>query len=110
MTINEYQCMAARTINRNNEPQEKEQHALMGMCSEVGELQAVYQKIYQGHPFDLHHAMSELGDLMWFAAEWCTSQGISLETVAEMNIEKLRKRYPEGFDEERSRVREEGDI
>lgn len=110
MTLNEYQTRAARTINHANSPAEMEMHALHGMCGEIGELQSLYQKMYQGHQFDKVHAMKELGDLMWFIAEYCTACGFTLEEVAKANIEKLKARYPEGFETDKSLHRKEGDI
>lgn len=110
MRMNEYQKLAARTINRKNSPADIEMHALHGMCSEIGELHSLYQKMYQGHQFDKDHAKKELGDLLWFIAEYCTACCIPLEDVAQTNIDKLKARYPDGFDAERSMNRVEGDI
>lgn len=110
MTGNEYQKLAARTI-RNDIPNfYKEYHALHGMSGEVGELHSLYQKSYQGHDFEPEHAMKELGDLLWFIAEYCTAMGWTLEEVMELNIEKLLARYPEGFDVDHSLHRADGDI
>lgn len=110
MTLNEYQKLASRTINKELNSKENEYHALHGMVSEVGELHAIYQKVYQGHGFDLNHAVSEVGDLLWFVAEWCTAWGLSLEDVCQQNYKKLKKRYSEGFDVEHSLHRLENDI
>lgn len=106
----EYQLLASRTIDRKLNPKEVEEHALHGMVGELGELHSLYQKIYQGHEFDEEHAQKELGDLMWFIAELCTAKNWNLDDIMYMNITKLRARYPEGFDAERSLHREEGDI
>lgn len=110
MTGNEYQKLASRTINRNLTPLGQEHHALYGMCAEIGELQALYQKTYQGHKFDPLHAEKELGDLLWFIAEYCTANGLLLNDVMQKNIDKLKERYPDGFDSYRSLHRVEGDI
>ena len=110
MDMNEYQRLAARTINRNLFPFEQIDHALHGLCAEVGEIHGIYQKKYQGHPIDGNHVMKELGDMLWFIAEYCTAQGLDLAEVAQMNIDKLKARYPEGFDSERSLHRQKGDI
>lgn len=110
MTLNEYQQLAARTINKDLSEYQKEKHALHGMVGEIGEIHSIYQKEYQGHGFDMGHAMSEVGDLMWFIAEFATAHGYSLEDVAKHNIEKLKKRYPNRFEVERSLHRAEGDI
>ncbi len=110
MTGNEYQKLASRTIPNEFEDIDKEYHSLHGMIGEIGELHSLYQKVYQGHLFDEEHAKKELGDLLWFIAEYCTSQYWDLEEVMQMNIDKLRARYPEGFDVEHSLHRKEGDI
>lgn len=110
MKANDYQKLAARTMNNSLSCKEQGKHALHGMVSEIGELHGIYQKTYQGHDFHEDHAKRELGDLLWFIAEYCTSHGWNLEDIMEENIEKLRKRFPDGFSEERSLHRAEGDI
>lgn len=110
MTGNEYQRLASRTIPKNFGKVDKEFHALYGMVGEIGELHSIYQKMYQGHEWDDIHAQKELGDLLWFVAEYCTGHGWDLEDIMQMNIEKLKKRYPEGFDAEHSLHRKAGDI
>ena len=110
MTTNLYQEMASRTINKNLNRNAQRKHALFGMVGEIGELHSLYQKVYQGHKFDVDHAKKELGDLMWFIAEYCTANGWKLDDICETNIEKLMGRYPEGFSSERSLNRPETDI
>ena len=110
MDMDMYQVQAARTINYNTTRNSWKHHALHGMAAEIGELHGLYQKQYQGHKMDLTHAKKELGDLLWFIAEYCTSQDWKLSDIAEMNLEKLMKRYPEGFDTEHSIHRKEGDV
>lgn len=110
MKANEYQELAARTINPRLYDYEIEQHAIHGLAGEVGELHSIYQKCYQGHDFDEEHAKKELGDLLWFVAEYCTAMNWKLEEVMELNIEKLMKRYPDGFEDVKSMNREKGDI
>lgn len=110
MTINEYQTLAARTIRKDLGPAAQEMHALHGMVGEIGELHSIYQKMYQGHGLDEEHLKKELGDLLWFVAEYCTAQNWTLEDVMQLNIDKLRARYPDGFEAEKSLHRKEGDI
>jgi NTP pyrophosphatase (non-canonical NTP hydrolase) len=110
MKANEYQELAARTINPRLYDYEIEQHAIHGLAGEVGELHSIYQKCYQGHDFDEEHAKKELGDLLWFVAEYCTAMNWELDEVMELNIEKLMKRYPDGFEDVKSINREKGDI
>lgn len=107
ITLNEYQRLARRTQNGKLNPCERRMHALHGLASEVGEIHALYQKTFQGHPLNADSVVDELGDLLWFAAELADVLGVSLETVAALNICKLQRRYPEGFDVEHSMHREE---
>lgn len=111
MTGNEYQKLAARTIDfEEMSSYDMEMHALHGMVSEIGELHGIYQKEYQGHNIPITHIQKELGDLLWFVAAYCTANNWKLEDIMEQNIDKLKKRYPKGFEADRSLHREEGDI
>lgn len=111
MDLNEYQILANRTIDYAHlSPKDIEYHALHGMTSELGELNSIYQKKYQGHRDSDIHKKKELGDLLWFISEYCTAKGWWLEDIAAMNIEKLIKRYPNGFESDKSIHRKEGDI
>ena len=110
MTGNEYQRLAARTMNNGLDVRCQEFHALHGMVGEIGELHSIYQKHYQGHEFNEEHMKKEVGDLLWFVAEYCTTQGWELEEVMQLNIDKLKARFPEGFETEKSLNRKEGDI
>lgn len=103
MTANEYQRLAARTINQSLTEAETEAHALYGMAAEVGELLELYQKRYQGHELEPEHVKKELGDICWMLAEFCTVNGWALGDIMQMNIEKLKKRYPAGFDADHSK-------
>lgn len=107
MTLTEYQKLAARTISRDWEADDIELHALHEIASECGEIHGLYQKLYQGHGFAEVELIKEIGDLLWGIAELCTARGISLDAVAKQNIEKLHKRYPNGFDPEKSIHRNE---
>ena len=110
MTGNEYQKLASRTMRKDMTKTEQEYHALHGMVGEIGELHSIYQKRYQGHEDTEEHRMKEVGDLMWFIAEYCTTCGWSLDDIMRMNIDKLKARFPEGFDVEHSLHRKDGDI
>ena len=110
MHMNQYQALAQRTMNPCLDSFEQIYHALHGLSSEVGELHGLYQKRYQGHELDVAHLKKEAGDILWFLAELCTAYGWMLDDIAKLNIDKLKARYPEGFREENSLYRMEGDI
>lgn len=106
MTFLDYQLEARRTQNPKLMQAQRKLHALHGIAAECGEIHALYQKIYQGHDLTTERIIDELGDLLWFIAELCDCCYLNLEQVATNNIDKLRARYPEGFDAERSLHRE----
>ena len=110
MTGNEYQELAKRTINPELNWDKVEMHALHGMVGEIGEIHSIYQKVYQGHYESADHIKKELGDLMWFIAEYCTAMDWKLDDVMQMNVDKLKARYPEGFEVDKSLHRAKGDI
>ncbi len=110
MELNEYQREAQRYINHELSSEFVEDHALHGMCAEVGELHGIYQKMYQDHVLSKNHIKRELGDILWMVAEYATSQGWDLQDVAETNLEKLTARYPNGFEVDKSLHRKAGDI
>ena len=106
-----YRTEAMRTCNIQYDERDKMmRHAVFGLCSESGEVAGILQKVFQGHDFDKEHFKKELGDCLWMIAEACTSVGATLSEIASMNIQKLRERYPDGFDPEKSKNRKEGDI
>ena len=102
MNFNEYQELAQRTSNTKNY-RDKISNGVMGLNGEAGECIDIVKKwTYQGHCLDVDEFCEELGDVMWYVAECATGVGLRLEDIASKNIEKLRARYPEGFDAERS--------
>ena len=75
----------------------------MGLCGESGEAIDIVKKwLAQGHELDKEKLAKELGDICWYLAETATALGLSLEDIMAANIEKLRRRYPEGFDTQKS--------
>lgn len=110
MHLNRYQSLAARTINPDHDSATMLAHASYGLCSEAGEVAGLFQKELQGHEMTAEHLKKELGDCLWMIAEACTALDWTLDEIAQMNIDKLKARYPEGFEAEKSLHRKEGDI
>ena len=107
MTLNEYQAHAQRTSNTRT-PSDKIENGLLGLFGEGGECADIVKKYYyQGHELDRNHLAKELGDVLWYVAELAAGLDMPLEYIASMNIEKLKKRYPDGFDPEKSIHRED---
>ena len=103
MTINEYQVLAMTTLNPRLSRKDVLINGVMGLCGESGEAIDIVKKwLAQGHELDREKLAKELGDIAWYLAETAWALDLSLETIFQGNLEKLRKRYPEGFDSERS--------
>lgn len=86
-------------------------NGLMGLNGEAGEAIDILKKhLYHGHDLDKEHLAKELGDVAWYLAVSADAIGYDLETILQMNVDKLRARYPEGFDPKRSKYRVKGDI
>ena len=108
MRFDEYQDLAGRTSPADRPPIEKLTNGALGLGGEAGEVVELVKKHrYHGHPLDNDAVAKELGDVLWYVAEVCTAVGLSLDDVAQRNIDKLRARYPEGFSADRSRGRPE---
>lgn len=107
MTFNEYQTLAQRTANPSMTKEQKLYNAVYGLVGESGEtLDLIKKRDYQNHSLPMMSLAKEVGDVLWYIAEFCAASGIPMETLAVMNIEKLRERYPYGFSVERSVNRE----
>ena len=107
-TINEYQKLAMTTLNPALSEKDVLINGVMGLCGESGEAIDIVKKwLAQGHELDKEKLAKELGDICWYLAETATALGLSLEDIMAANIEKLKKRYPEGFEVEKSLNRSE---
>ena len=108
MTINEYQKLAMTTLNPALSRKDVLINGVMGLCGESGEaIDIVKKHLAQGHELDRDALIKELGDIAWYLAETAYALDVSLEDVLQKNIDKLKKRYPEGFYQVRSVRREE---
>lgn len=110
MTVKEYQELAMRTVNPDLDKRDMLINSVMGLCGESGEAIDIVKKWFaHGHELDREHLKKELGDIAWYLAEAATALDIGLDEVLDANIEKLRKRYPEGFATDKSLNRDEND-
>ncbi len=111
MTINEYQSNALRTANKALTHFEQLENGIMGLNGEAGECIDILKKHrFQGHELDYEHIAKELGDVAWYLALTAHAIEYDLETIMQMNVDKLRARYPDGFDQDHSVHRKENDI
>lgn len=108
MTPNEYQKEALRTASGMSKEYPRILNGLMGLNGEAGECIDILKKAeFQGHAFDPMKMVDELGDVLWYVAQLATGLGVTLEYVAQHNVDKLLARYPDGFDSEKSIHRKE---
>ena len=108
MTLNEYQSLALTTLNPALSRQEVLLNGVMGLCGEAGEAIDLMKKhLHQGHALDREALLRELGDVAWYLAETAYILGYPLEEILQKNLEKLSRRYPDGFSPERSLARTE---
>ena len=86
-------------------------NACLGLSGEVAEFNDMIKKwIFHEKELDIEHAKKEAGDVCWYLAMLCESFGWNLDEIMQMNVDKLRARYPEGFDVGRANHRAEGDV
>ena len=103
MNGNEYQRLAMATLNPALSKADVLLNGVMGLCGESGEaIDIVKKHLHQGHPLDKEKLIKELGDIAWYLAETAYALDVDLDAVLEANIAKLRARYPDGFDTNKS--------
>ena len=107
MTVNEYQRLAMKTLNPELDKKDVLINGVMGLCGESGEAIDIVKKwLAQGHSLDREKLAKELGDIAWYLAETAYALDLPLEDILQGNLDKLAKRYPEGFATERSVFRD----
>ncbi|GAF78749.1 unnamed protein product [marine sediment metagenome] len=108
MELNEYQQEAKKTAKRPATPEMALLNWSLGLGGEVGEFQnAVKKWWFHEHGLVSQDMAKELGDILWYLALAADALGFTLEEIAKGNLEKLAKRYPAGFDPQKSRGRNE---
>ena len=95
MTIKEYQRKAMRTATPKCY---NTANAALGLTGEAGEVADEVKKcMYQGHPWQPSKIIEELGDVLWYVTLMAELMNVPLEYIVQANIEKLERRYPDGF-------------
>ena len=113
----DYAIMATRfaELEANGTNTSQLMTAALGLTAEAGEFTEVVKKIvFQGKPYNddnVFHMKRELGDICWYLAQACMALDTTFDEVIEMNVDKLKARYPGGeFDVHKSENRKEGDL
>ena len=104
-----------RLVNQRDADMPRLLTAAFGLSAEAGEFTEIVKKIlFQGKPLDkdnIFHMQRELGDIMWYWMQGCMALDIDPNEVIQMNIDKLKARYPGGdFDAHYSENRQDGDV
>lgn len=103
MNFDEYIKECKRTYAWQGLPDIEVCMLCMGLAGETGEVIDYLKKVgFQGHKLEYTKLMSEMGDMMWYFAMLCNYFNLKFEDILQINIEKLKKRYPDGFNSERS--------
>lgn len=126
MTGNEYQKAAMRTYDGKATKRLQQKigwfykdptdfgailNACLGLSGEVGELNDLIKKwVFQDAEIDMKHLIKEVGDVLWYVAQMCEAINSTVDEAMRINVEKLLKRYPDGFSAELSANRAAGDV
>ena len=103
MEMGEYLERSQKTARFDLDYEHELSMVALGLAGEAGEVANYVKKhLFHGHTYSREKLVDELGDCLWYIARMCYTQKISLDEVAEFNLAKLAKRYPEGFSEEAS--------
>lgn len=103
LDLNQYQFFANRTSGAGGKGQQRLVIAALGLAGEAGEFANMVKKLTaHGHEIPPEKLAEELGDVLWYVAEAATACNLQLGDIAIGNVEKLRRRYPEGFSKEDS--------
>lgn len=106
MDFAEYAKEVHRTCSIQD-PKELLTLTALGIAGEGGEVVDIIKKVrYHAHELDASLLCQEIGDLLWYIVLLCETVGLTLDEVMQTNVEKLRQRYPAGFDPQRSQIRQ----
>lgn len=99
---NEVLRTAGRSLD-NSSKNEQYQLGALGLTEESGEVAGLIKKhVHHGKPLDREKLVKELGDVRWYFEYLMISLNITMDEVEQVNIQKLRARYPNGFNTEDS--------
>ena len=103
MDIREFQRVSTRTLNKELSKEQQVSNMIFGANGELGEVTDILKKhLYQEHRINKIHLAEEIGATLFYIVNLCTIYGLDIEDILQGNVDKLKKRFPEGFDAERS--------
>jgi NTP pyrophosphatase (non-canonical NTP hydrolase) len=111
MNADEYQQLAGRTLIDGPDAEYTPTEIMLvwnalGLAGEAGEVADIIKKsVFHRHDLNREALIKELGDVLWYVAALCSKLGVSLDEVMQLNIAKLKARYPDGYSSEASKER-----
>lgn len=103
MNIRDYQTLSVRTMNKELTKEQQISNMVFGANGELGEVTDILKKyLYQGHRINKQHLAEEIGDTLFYIVNLCTLFSLDIEDILQGNVDKLRKRFPNGFEVDRS--------
>lgn len=111
MQANDYQQQAARTLIDGPDATYTDHEIMLvwnalGLAGEAGEVADTIKKaVFHQHGINRDELIKELGDVLWYVAALCSKLDVPLSEVMERNIEKLKRRYPDGYSSADSQAR-----
>jgi NTP pyrophosphatase (non-canonical NTP hydrolase) len=103
MTLDEYQAASLRTASWAATKEESLAILGLGIVGEAGEVADYIKKVIgHGHAMEVDRLVKEIGDVLYYVSMIATLVGVELSVVAQVNIDKLKARYPVKFETELS--------
>ena len=103
MNIRDFQTLSVRTMNKELTKEQAISNMIFGANGELGEVTDILKKyLYQGHRINKQHLSEEIGDTLFYIVNLCTLFNLDVEDILQGNVDKLRKRFPNGFEVDRS--------
>lgn len=99
LTFSAYEALAVQTVVFPDYA--RLYYPALGLCGEAGEVAEKVKKLFRDNngnvTSEFKHALTrELGDVLWYIAALCRDIGVSVETCALENVNKLRDRAARG--------------
>lgn len=97
MTLKQYQQKAKQTAKKFNDKEKEILTWGLGIAGEAGDVAGCIKKTVSHLNNQKDGIKENLGDTLWYITMICNYFDWSLEDIMKENIEKLQKRYPQGF-------------
>ena len=98
MDLKEYQELCKRTAKKFDTKKEEAMTWGLGIAGEAGDIAGCIKKVFAHENKEVEEGIKEnIGDTLWYMAMLCNVFDWDLKKILDENVDKLAKRYPEGF-------------